>query len=166
MMSGFHIAQFNTARALAPLDDPRLAEFVARLDEINALAERSPGFVWRLQDDSGNATAIRPFADPRRLVNLSLWESIEALFDYAYKSAHREVLRQRKQWFEYPSGPHLVLWWCPAGARPTVDEAQARLEHLADHGPSAHAFTFKDRFAAPTRAAPVRPALVRKETVA
>jgi len=148
-MTDFHLAQFNTARALAPLDDPLLADFMAQLDEINGLAERSPGFVWRLQDASGNATTIRAYDDPRMLINLSVWESVEALFDFAYKTDHTRVLARRKEWFEYPDGPNLVLWWIPAGTLPSLAEAAARLVHLGAHGPTAHAFTFKQRFPSP-----------------
>ena len=150
--AGFHLAQFNTARALAPLDHPRLADFVAALDEVNTAAETAPGFVWRLADDSGNATGIRPFQDPEMLVNLSLWESVDALFDFTYRSVHRLVLRRRKEWFEYVDGPHLVFWWVPAGHRPDVAEAMERLDHLRKHGATPHAFGFKEPFPAPDAA--------------
>jgi hypothetical protein len=154
----YNVAQLNIARAKAPLDDPLLAEFMAKLDEVNALADRSPGFIWRLQSDTGSATDIRAFEDPRMLVNMSVWKSIEALFDFTYRTAHTKVMNRRKEWFEPPAGPHLVLWWSPAGTIPTVVEAQQRLEHLARHGPSATAFTFKARFPPPadasSRAAP------------
>ena len=148
-MTGYHLAQFNLARAIAPLDDPELADFMARLDEINALAETSPGFVWRLQSDSGNATDIRAFDDPRMLVNMSVWSSAEALFDYVYRSGHGKVMARRREWFEPMAGPYTVLWWVPAGHRPTVEEANDRLGHLKDHGPTAEAYTFKQRFPAP-----------------
>src|SRR5262252_9021117 len=130
----------------APLDDPIMAGFVARLDEINALADRSPGFVWRLQTDAGNATYLRPYDDDRILVNMSVWESIETLREYAYRSAHREVLRQRQEWFERFDGMSLALWWVPAGHRPSVDEAKQRLAHLEENGPTAFAFSFKTTF--------------------
>lgn len=150
MVNDHHIAQFNIARAKAPLDDPLLADFMARLDEVNALAEASPGFVWRLKSDSGNATDIRAYDDPRMIVNLSVWHSIEALFDFAYKTAHTKVMNRRREWFERPTGPHLVLWWVTAGALPSIAEAMDRLGLLARHGPTATAFTFKERFPAPT----------------
>ena len=147
--SGYHVAQLNIARAVAPMDDPRLAEFVARLDEINALADESPGFVWRLQSDSGNATDIQAYDDPNMLVNLSVWDSLESLFGYVYRSGHAKVMARRKEWFERMEGPYVVLWWVPAGHRPSVAEAKARLDHLAQHGPSPWAFTFKQSFPAP-----------------
>ena len=151
-MTEWHLAQMNVATALYPMDDPGMGEFMARLDEINALAEASPGFVWRLQSDSGNATDIQVSEDPRFIVNMSVWGSVEDLFDYAYKSAHRLVMAKRRQWFERPAEAYQVLWWVPAGHEPTVEEGLARLEHLRRHGPSATAFTFKQRFAAPDSA--------------
>ncbi len=149
MVGGYHIAQLNIARARVPLDDPLLADFMAQLDAVNAMAEASPGFVWRLKTDSGNATDIRAYDDPRMIVNMSIWDSIEALFAFTYKTAHTKVMNRRKEWFEPLAGPHLVLWWIPVGAEPTVVEAQQRLEYLAHHGPTATAFTFKVRFAPP-----------------
>jgi hypothetical protein len=141
-----HLAQVNVARMREPLDAPRMAGFVARLDEINALADRSPGFVWRLQTDAGNATDLRPFDDDRILLNMSVWETIEALRAYVYDSAHREVLRERHSWFERFEGVYAALWWVPAGHRPSAAEARERLASLADRGPTPYAFTFKDAF--------------------
>ena len=149
-MTEYQLAQINIARAVAPLDDPRLADFVAGLDEINALADESPGFVWRLQSESGNATDILVSDDPRLIINLSVWESVESLFDFVYRSSHIAVMARRREWFERPSGPHLALWWVPAGYRPGVEEAVARLDHLERHGPAPEAFTFKHRFPAPS----------------
>jgi hypothetical protein len=146
----FQLAQLNIARALAPMDDPLMAEFVARLDEVNALADSSPGFVWRLQDESGNATSIQAFDDPRLLANMSVWESLEALFSYVYRSDHTKVLARRREWFEMPNGPQLVLWWVPSGHRPDLAEAKSRLERLTRDGPTADAFTFKKHFPPPT----------------
>jgi Domain of unknown function (DUF3291) len=145
----YHLAQYNVARLLAPLDDPRLADFVANLERINTLGDRSPGFVWRLQTDNGNSTSVRVQDDPMIIVNFTVWESTEALFEYAYHSAHVDVFRRRREWFEEPKTPYLVLWWIPAGEIPTVDEAERRLAHLRAHGPTPRAFTFKQRFAAP-----------------
>lgn|SRR5574341_945367 len=145
----YHIAQLNIGRAVAPIDSPVMAGFVALLDEINALAERSPGFVWRLQDDSGNATHIRPFADDRILVNLSVWESVEQLKEFVYKSAHGPVVRRRGEWFEKFDGAYQALWWVKAGEIPTVEEAKRRLDHLWEHGESQYAFTFNRIFAPP-----------------
>jgi len=150
---GFHLAQVNIGRLKAPIDDPRIADFVAQLDEINALAEASRGFVWRLKDDSGNATAIPAFEDPQMIINMSVWESLEALREYTYRSDHTRVLTRRRDWFEKLDLPHLALWWIPTGTLPTVEEAKERLALLAAHGPTAEAFTFRERFPAPAVAA-------------
>lgn len=149
----YHLAQVNIARMLAPLDDPLMAEFVARLDEVNALADESPGFVWRLQTEEGNTTDLRPFDDEHILVNMSVWASLEELKAYVYKNAHAQVMRQRRQWFEKFEGMYMALWWVKAGHKPTVAEAKRRLEYLSEHGPSAHAFTFKQPFPPPGIAA-------------
>jgi hypothetical protein len=125
-MSALRIAQVNIGRMKAALEDPVMAGFVARLDEINALADRSPGFVWRLQTSEGNATYLRPY--------MSVWESIEHLKRYVYYTAHVEVLRQREAWFEKFSGAYTALWWIPNGHLPSVDEAKKRLAHLDAHG--------------------------------
>lgn len=148
-----HLAQVNIGRLKAPLDSPTLAGFVARLDEINALADRSPGFVWRLQTEEGNATYLRPYEDDRILFNLSVWETLNALREYVYKSAHAELLRQRQDWFTRFEGAFLALWWVPAGHVPSVEEAKERLAHLETHGPTPFAFTFKAVFP-PDPAAP------------
>ncbi|MBI1881103.1 MAG: DUF3291 domain-containing protein [Chloroflexi bacterium] len=145
----YHLAQVNIGRILAPLDDPLMAEFVARLDEINALADGSPGFVWRLQTEEGNATSVQAYDDKYILVNMSVWESLEHLKTYVYKGAHTEVMRRRRQWFEKFEGMYLALWWVKAGHIPTVQEAKHRLEYLSEHGASAYAFTFKQPFPPP-----------------
>src|SRR5436190_8485690 len=142
-MADLHIAQVNIALARAPLDSPLLADFVALLDPINALADAWPGFVWRLQTEDGDATAIRAFDDDRIIVNMSVWESVEALGEFVYRSGHLEVLRQRRDWFERMTTPSLAMWWIRAGATPTVDEAKRRLDLLERHGPTPEAFTFK-----------------------
>jgi Domain of unknown function (DUF3291) len=144
-----HIAQLNVGRAVAPLDDARLADFMNWLDEINALAERSQGFVWRLQGDNGNNTDLKVSDDPQFIVNLSVWESIDDLHAFTYRSDHRTVFARRYDWFERAAGPNVVLFWQPAGSVPDVHEALARLRRLAEHGPSAEAFTFKERFPPP-----------------
>jgi hypothetical protein len=149
MSTGWHIAQLNVARALEPLDSPPLAEFMAALNGVNALAEASPGFVWRLKGDSGNATDIKVDPDPNFIVNMSVWESVEALFEFVYRSAHTKVMARRREWFEKPAEAFQVLWWVPAGHRPTIEEAMGRLQHLRRHGPSAYAFTFKERYPVP-----------------
>jgi Domain of unknown function (DUF3291) len=145
-MKSLQIAQANIARMRAPLNDPVMAGFVERLDEINALADGSPGFVWRLQTPEGNATYLRPYADDRILFNLSVWETVEDLRIYVYRSAHAEVLRQRQDWFEKFGAPTVTLWWVPAGHIPSIDEAKKRLERLQEEGPTAFAFTFQTLF--------------------
>jgi hypothetical protein len=145
----FHLAQANIGRIRAPLDDPAMEGFRTQLDPINALADRSPGFVWRLQTEDGNAMAIRPFADERMAINMSVWESLEALQRFVYRSAHVGPLRDRQQWFEPIDGPILVMWWIPAGHVPSVAEAIERLDHLKQHGPSRRAFTFRAPFPPP-----------------
>ncbi|HEY8471945.1 MAG TPA: DUF3291 domain-containing protein [Natronosporangium sp.] len=148
-MTGYHIAQLNVGRIVAPLDSPQLEGFTSQLAPINALADRAPGFVWRLQDEAGDATSYHPLDDENFLINLSVWESIEALWDFVYRSAHLDVMRNRRQWFERLAEAHMVLWWVPAGHIPTIEEAMDRLERLRAHGPSPEAFTFKDRYPAP-----------------
>lgn len=144
----YHLAQLNIARMREPLDNPVMADFVAQLDEINALAEQSPGFVWRLQSDSGNATDIRIYDDEMLIVNMSVWENVDALFEYAYRSDHIDVFRRRGEWFEKMDSAHMVLWWIPAGHIPTTTEAEAKLNDLREHGPTPLAFTFKQRYSA------------------
>jgi hypothetical protein len=122
----YHLAQVNIARMLAPLTDPIMAGFVARLDEINAIADTSPGFVWRLQTEDGNATSLRPFDDDLILVNMSVWASLSDLLVFVYKSQHRQVLQQRRDWFERFDGPYVALWWVQVGHLPTVEEAKER----------------------------------------
>jgi Domain of unknown function (DUF3291) len=151
-MPTYHLAQLNIGRILAPLDSPQLAGFMARLDEINALAEAAPGFVWRFQTEDGNATALRPYEDDRILVNFSVWTSAEALHAFVYRTVHLEVMRNRRQWFEQMDQAFLVLWWVPVGHRPTVQEAVERLDHLRREGPTPYAFTFQQRFGPPDSA--------------
>lgn len=129
----------------APLDDPLMAGFEAGLDPVNALADKSPGFVWRYQTEEGNATEVRVFEDERILFNMSVWESVEALEAFVYGNEHLNFLRQRAQWFENTGRAALVLWWIEAGHEPTVEEARDRLELLWRHGPTAEAFTFRTR---------------------
>jgi hypothetical protein len=158
-MSGFELAQLNIARARAPLDEPAMDGFVSRLAEINALGEASPGFVWRLTDASGgDATGIRAYDDPLIIVNLTVWAGIDELFAFAYRTRHVELFRARHDWFVPLGSPSLVLWWVPAGHRPTIAEARERLDHLAEHGSTAHAFSLKSRFDPDgAAAAPPRP---------
>ncbi|MFJ5228982.1 DUF3291 domain-containing protein [Kitasatospora sp. NPDC088391] len=153
-MTGFHLAQVNIGRLAAPLDSPQLAGFVDQLAEINALADRSPGFVWRLVDENGaDATGFRPDdTDDRLMVNCSVWESVDALWDYAYRSDHLRLLARRREWFERPDGPHQALWWVPAGHRPDVAEAMDRIALIRTNGSGPDAFTFRDRHPAPASA--------------
>jgi uncharacterized protein DUF3291 len=149
-MPDYHLAQLNIGRLRAPIDSPRLAPFVARLDPVNALADAAPGFVWRLVADGANdATQIRPYEDETLAVNLSVWTSLEALWNFVYRSAHLDVMRRRREFFHRMHEPYEVLWWLPAGELPSVEEAVERLAYLRAHGPSAHAFTFKQRYPAP-----------------
>jgi hypothetical protein len=141
-MAPLHLAQINIGRIREPLEHPQMQGFVSRLADLNALADASPGFVWRLQTPAGDATYFRPYDDDRILVNLSVWESIETLRAYVYGTPHAELLKQRREWFEHFSSAYLALWWVPAGHRPDVDEGKARLAHLEAHGPTNVAFTF------------------------
>ena len=143
-----HLAQVNIAKALAPLDAPLMQGFVDQLEHINRLAEASPGFIWRLQTDAGDATALKPFADELIIVNLSVWDSLEALQHYVYSGDHLSVLRDKKQWFEKPRTPILALWWIPAGHIPSVEEAKQALATLIEQGPTPTAFSFAKPFPA------------------
>jgi hypothetical protein len=151
---GFQLAQVNIGRARGEITDPVMAGFVSRLADINALAEASPGFVWRLQTEDGDATAVRPYADARIMINLSVWTDLPALRGYVYRSAHASVMRNRREWFERFDRVYVALWWVPAGHRPTAAEAVERLAHLERHGPSGHSFTFAEPFGADGRPVP------------
>ncbi len=143
----WHLAQINIGRLKHPVDDPRVAEFMENLDAINEIAEQSPGFVWRLKDDSGNATAIRAFDDELILPNLTVWESIDRLKDYVFKTDHARFLRRRRDWFlPMDDLPVLTMWWIPAGHTPSLEEAKERIGHLAEHGPTERAFSFHPTF--------------------
>lgn len=148
-MARYHLAQMNVGTAVGPMDSPAMAGFMARLDEINALAESAPGFVWRLQSESGNATDILVSDDPLFIVNMSVWEGVEALFDYVYKSEHTKVMARRRHWFHKHARAYQVLWWVPVGHLPTPQEGLERLRHLQENGPGPYAFTFKERFPPP-----------------
>jgi hypothetical protein len=145
-MTGFHLAQVNVARLAAPLDSPQLADFVANLEPLNAIADTSDGFVWRLQTDAGDATALRIFEDDWIIVNMSVWESLEALRNYVYRSPHAAVFRRRQEWFEQMVEAHLALWWIEAGSLPTVSDAEERLMTLRAEGPTPYAFTLKEPY--------------------
>lgn len=151
----FHLAQINIARAVAPLDQPVMLGFVEQLDHVNMLAEHSPGFVWRLKDEAGDATAIQAYDDPLILVNMSVWDSLEALKDYVYSGDHLAVLKQRKNWFDKLDTPALALWWIPAGTVPTVADGKAALASLQQYGTTAAAFTFAHPWPAPHASDPL-----------
>jgi len=143
------LAQVNIALPIAPLSTPALAGFVAELEAVNALADAAPGFVWRMQTEDGDATAVRGFGDDRLIVNMSVWTSVEALAAYVYSGHHREVMARRREWFSRVREAFQVMWWIPDGTIPTVTEAEERLERLRRHGPTPHAFTFRSPFPAP-----------------
>ncbi|HXQ14740.1 MAG TPA: DUF3291 domain-containing protein [Caulobacteraceae bacterium] len=150
-MSAYHLAQVNVGRLLAPVDDPRIDDFRNSLDTINAVADAQPGFVWRLKGEGNNATDLRPDAnDALQAVNASVWESPDQLAAFVYRSEHRNFVRRRLEWFEEATQPILALWWVAAGHTPSLAECLERLAHLRAHGPTPHAFTFRQRFEAPT----------------
>ena len=146
MSSEYYLAQANIARARAPLTDPVMAGFVEQIEYINSIADRAPGFVWRFQTEDGDATAVRVFDDPLLIFNMSLWESVEALSEYAFRSEHRTPLLRRKDWFTKIDRAHSVLWWVPRGHLPTVSEAEKKLTLLDSAGPTSKAFTFPRLF--------------------
>lgn len=148
-MPGYELAQLNIGIIRAPMDSALMAEFAANLARINALADGAPGFVWRLQTEAGDATAIRPFDNENLLLNMSVWRDVESLRRFVYHSAHLEIMRRRREWFERMAEAYMVLWWVPCGQRPGIDAAVARLETLRRHGSSAAAFTFRQPFPPP-----------------
>ena len=152
-MSNYQLAQLNVAAMKAPLDSPELKDFVDNLDRINDLADNAPGFVWRLKGDGNDATSLRPLGD-NIIVNMSVWRDVATLKDFAYKSAHSEIMRRRREWFSRMGEAYLALWWVPRGHEPTVAEAVAKLTHLRTHGPTADVFTFGEAYPAPDAGAP------------
>ena len=142
----YHLAQINIARIQAPLDDPSMKDFVDNLQKINALGHDTPGFVWQLLSEEGDSTAFRVFDDERIIINMTVWESVEALFEFSYRSEHVEFFRRRREWFAKLDQVYLALWWIPAGHHPTPEEAKEKLAYLEAHGPTPLAFTFKQRF--------------------
>ena len=144
----YHLAQLNVARLVAPIDSAALADFVAGLAPVNALADAAPGFVWRLQEDSGDATGLRPWGDDM-IVNLSVWTDLACLEAYVYGEAHAAVLKQRRMFFTRMETPALVLWWVPEGHEPSLDEARDRLDGLEADGPTQDAFTMRQPFPPP-----------------
>jgi Domain of unknown function (DUF3291) len=145
----WHLAQLNIGRIRAPMTDALMAGFVAELEPVNALADSSPGFVWRLKTEEGDATAIRPYDDDTILINMSVWETVEALKTYVYRTHHADVMRQREQWFERLDTYYVALWWIPIDTIPTISEAKLRLDHLRQHGETSYAFSLKKVFPPP-----------------
>jgi hypothetical protein len=148
----WQLAQINVARLVAPEGDARVQPFFDALDAVNALADVAPGFVWRLQTEDGNATALQPTPDPLLILNMSVWSDAQALFDFVYRSGHTPVMGQRRNFFSRFEGAYQALWWVPAGERPTISDGLSRLWMLDRYGPSSHAFTFKARFPKPGEA--------------
>jgi hypothetical protein len=149
MGGDYHIAQFNLARARKPVSDPVMYGFTSQLRRINELADRSPGFVWRLQTKDGDATAICAYPDDESLLlTLSVWKKVEDLLEFSYRGEHAEIMRDRAQWFHHIEEAYIVLWWIPAGHLPSLDEAKERLAFLRQSGPTPRAFTFKIQFSA------------------
>jgi hypothetical protein len=147
----YHLAQINVARMLGTnIDDPVMQEFVDNIDRINALAEASPGFIWRLQDESNDATSFNPYGDEQLIINISVWEDVDTLRAFVFRTGHADFVRRRKAWFRKFGKAYMAMWWLPASQVPTVDEAVARLAHLQTHGPSAYAFDFKALFLPPS----------------
>lgn len=146
----WELAQLNVATLLAPIDSPELTDFVAELDRINGIADQSPGFVWRLQSEEGNATDLKHDFGSDVIANLSVWKSAEELHDYVYRTAHAQIMSRRKEWFQKLSDAYSVLWWVREGHRPTLGEAQLKLALLKTQGPTSQAFTFKKRYLKPT----------------
>ena len=147
----YHLAQVNTAKMNAELDDPIMSGFVQRLDEINVLAENSKGFVWRFQTETGDATYLRPFDDIRILFNMSVWETMEDLKNYVYVSKHVELLKSKASWFKKLDEAHLALWWIQKGYMPSVEEALEKLRLVKTQGPSPDAFTFAKPYPKPNK---------------
>jgi hypothetical protein len=143
-----HLAQLNVGRVRYELDDPRMAGFVKNLDLVNGIAERAQGYIWRLKDETGNAMSIRGFDDPRIILNISVWENIEALERFVWQTVHGRFYGRRQEWFDAFDGPHFVMWWIPVGHRPTVAEALERRAHLAVKGSSEFAFGWESAPAA------------------
>ena len=157
-LTGYQLAQINVGRLLAPVDHPLIADFTANLDRINALADASPGFVWRLKGEGDNATDIQPKPDePLFAINMSVWTDLDALAGFVYRSAHRDIMRRRREWFELME-TYMTLWWVPAGHQPTPTEGLDRLAIFERLGPTVEAFSFRYPFPAPD-AQPVQPIL-------
>ncbi|MEV8531019.1 DUF3291 domain-containing protein [Streptomyces sp. NPDC051211] len=148
-MTTYELAQVNIARAKYPTDAAEFKDFMDGLEPVNAIADQADGFVWRLRDDSGDATSYRVLGDDRMLINLSVWRDPNALTAFTYQGLHREFLGRRREWFEHLTDAVSALWWVPAGERPSVAEAEARILHLREHGPTEYAFNLRTSFPAP-----------------
>ncbi len=148
-MPDFHLAQLNIARMKAALDSPQMSGFTDNLEHVNRLAEQSPGYIWRLQTDDGDATALRPFGHDV-LVNLSVWQDLASLRAFVFESAHQSFLRRRADWFNRLDEASTVLWWIPVGSEPSLPTAWQKLEHLRAHGPYVEAFSFRQPFDPPS----------------
>lgn len=146
VMARYHLAQINVGRLRASINDPLVAEFVDALDRINALADAAPGFVWRLQTEEGNATGIQTSDDELFIINMSVWETSDDLFQYVYRTEHVDFLRNRREWFERMGDAHMCLWWVPADDIPSIDDGLERLDHFTRHGSTPNAFSFRDQF--------------------
>jgi len=148
-MKKHHIAQINIAKAVAEMDSETMQGFVNRLDEINALADEAEGFVWRLQTEDGDSTAIRVFDDPLLIINITVWESIEALKSFVFRTVHVELIQDREAWFSKMASAHQTLWWVPEGQIPSIEEAKEKLDYFNENGPTENAFTFGNPFPKP-----------------
>ncbi len=149
-MPGYHIAEINIAKMKGVnINDPIMKEFADNLDEVNRIAEKSEGFVWRLKDDNNNATNFNPYNDVQIIINVSVWTSIETLEQFMYRTFHSEFLRRRKEWFITYGTAHTAMWWVPQGHIPSLQEAVEKLDYLQQHGPSPLSFDLKNKFPAP-----------------
>lgn len=149
-MSRFELAQLNIATSMDDMDSPSVADFVANIDRINLLADAAPGFIWRLEEDAPEDPVAGLMQTTNTLVNISVWRDVDALQDFAYRSAHADIMRRRKEWFTRMQDAHLVLWWVPAGHRPSIPEAMEKLATLRSKGATAEAFTFRATYPPPS----------------
>ena len=152
MANEYHIAEINVARMKGVnIDDPIMNEFVENLESVNNLAESSEGFVWRLKDENNDATSFNPYKDEQIIINVSVWESIESLENFVFKTFHSDFLRRRKEWFKSYGKIHTAMWWVPKGNYPTVQEAVDKLDYLQKNGSSEIVFDYKNKFPEPVK---------------
>ncbi len=157
MLNDYHIAEINVARMKGVnIDDPIMKEFVDNLDKVNALAERSEGFVWRLQDENNDATSFNPYNDEQVIINISVWETIESLESFVFKTFHTDFLKRRKEWFYTYGKVHTAMWWMPKGEFPSIEEAVAKLDYLQKNGASEIVFDFRNRFPKPMKTGDIK----------